>query len=88
MHITIVKMRPGQFSGIAGNAGNYGKDGKFHKNDQILNRTERSVNKLCSRRISLQRTLRIKLSVDSSFTNELYGKKRKSGNAGNQQKAF
>ena len=32
--------------------------------------------------------LRIKFSVDSRFSNELYGNKRKPWNAGNQQKAF
>ena len=30
----------------------------------------------------------MKLSVGSGFSNMLYGKKRKPGNAGNQQKAF
>ena len=34
------------------------------------------------------KTLRIKVSVDSGFSNELYGKKRKPGNTRNQQKAF
>ena len=29
-----------------------------------------------------------KISIDSGFSNELYGKNRKHGNAGNQQKAF
>ena len=29
-----------------------------------------------------------KFSVDSAFSNMPYGKKRKPGNAGNQQKAF
>ena len=30
----------------------------------------------------------MKLSVDSGLSNVFYGKKRKPGNAGNQQKAF
>ena len=54
----------------------------------MLNQTKRNINKLCLGKISLQKTLRIKFSVDSGFSNELYGKKRKPGNAGNQQKAF
>ena len=75
---------PGRFPGIAGN---HGKDGKFHKGDQKLNQTKRH-NKLCLGKILLQKALRIKISVYSAFSNELYGKKRKPGNAGNQQKAF
>ena len=34
---------PGRFSGITRNAGNYVKDGKFHKSDQILNQTKRNI---------------------------------------------
>ena len=80
--------RPGRFTRIARNAGNYGKDRKSHNSDQILNQTKRNINKLCLGKILLQKALRIKFSVDSGFSNELYGKKRKPGNAGNQQKAF
>ena len=69
------------------NSGNHGKDGKFHKSDQIFNQIKRN-NKLCFGKILLQKTLRIKFSVNSGFSNELFGKKRKPGNAGNQQKAF
>ena len=79
---------PGRFPRIAGNAGNHGKDEKFHKSDQIFNQTKRNINKLCLGKISLQKTLRIRFSVYSGFSNELYGKKRKYGNARNQQKAF
>ena len=75
---------PGRFPGIAGNTGNHGK---FHKNDQMLNQTKRNTNKLCLRNISRNETVKPKFSVDSGFSNELYGKKRKPGNAGNQQKA-
>ena len=75
-------------AGNAGNAGNHRKDVKFHKSGQILNQTKRNINKLCLGKVSLQKTLRIKVSVDSGFSNELYGKKRKPGNAGNQPKAF
>ena len=32
-------LRPGRFPGIAGNAGNNGKDRQFHKSGQILDRT-------------------------------------------------
>ena len=39
-------------------------------------------------KVSRQKVVRIKFSVDSAFSNMLYGKKRKPGNAGNQQKAF
>ena len=34
------------------------------------------------------KTVRTKFSVDSAFSNVLYGKKQKPANAGNQQKAF
>ena len=76
---------PGRFPGIAGNAGNHGNNSKF---DQTLNQTKRDINKLCLGKISLQKTLRMKLSVDSGFSNVFYCKKRKYGNVGNQQKAF
>ena len=39
-------------------------------------------------KISRQKAVRIKFFVDSAFSNMLYRKKRKPGNAGNQQKAF
>ena len=39
-------------------------------------------------KISRQKVIKIKFSVDSAFLNMLYGKKQKPGNAGNQQKAF
>ena len=38
--------------------------------------------------MSHQKVVRITFSVDSVFSNILYGKNRKPGNAGNQQKAF
>ena len=79
---------PGRFSGIAGNSGNHGNNRKIHKSDQTLNQTKRDINKLCLGKISLQKTVRMKLSVDSGFCNVFYGKKQKLGNAGNQQKAF
>ena len=80
--------RPGRFPGIAENVRNHGNNGRFHKSDQALNQTKRDINKLCLGKISLQKTARIKLSVDSGFSNVFYGKKRKPGNTGNQQKAF
>ena len=61
---------------------------KSRKSDQTLNQTKRDINKLCLGKISLQKTVRMKLSVDSGFSIVFYGKKRKPGNAGNQQKAF
>ena len=70
------------------NAGNHGNIRKFHKSDQTLYQTKRDINKLCLGKISLQKTVRMKLSVVSGFSNMLYGKKRKPGNAGNWQKAF
>ena len=79
---------PCRFPGIVGNDGNHGKDGKFHKCDQILDQTTRNINKLCLGEISLRKTLIIKFSEDSRSSNGLYGKKQKHGNAGNQQKAF
>ena len=63
--------RPGRFTGNAGNAGNHRKDGKCHKSDQILNQTKRNINKLCLGKISLQKTLRIKFSLDSGFSSRL-----------------
>ena len=60
-------LRSGQFPTIAGNAGNNGKDGKFHKSDQILDQTKRNINKLCLGKISLRKTLRMKFSVGSGF---------------------
>ena len=79
---------PGRFPEIFGNTGNYRNDDKFHKSHQILNQTKRNINKLCLRKISRHKTARTKFSMDFGFSNELYGKKRKPGNAGNQQKAF
>ena len=81
-------LRPFRFPGTAGNARNNGNNRKFHKSDQALNQTKRDINKLCLGKISLQKTVRMKLSVDSGFSNVFYGKKRKPRNAGNQQKAF
>ena len=63
----VFGLRSGQFPGIDRNAGNNGKDGKFHKSDQILDQTKRNINKLCLEKISLRKTLRIKFSVDSGF---------------------
>ena len=79
---------PGRFPGIAGNTGNHRNDGKFHESHKILNQIYRNINKLCLGKISRQKAVRIKFSVDSAFSYMLYGKKRKPGNAGNQQKAF
>ena len=79
---------PGRFPRIVGNAGNHGNNRKIHKSDQTLNQTKRDINKLCLGKISLQKTVRMKLFVDSGFCNVFYGKKQKLGNAGNQQKAF
>ena len=75
---------PGQFPGIAGNHGN---DRKFHESHQILNQIQKN-NKLCLTKISHQKAVRIKFSVDSLFSKMFYGKKRKPRNARNQQKAF
>ena len=74
---------PGRFPGIGGNAGNHGNNRKFHKSDQTLYQTKRYINILCLGKISLQKAVRMKLSVVSGFSNMLYGKKRKPGNAGN-----
>ena len=60
-------LQPGRFPGITANAGNNGKDGKFHKSDQMLDQTKRNINKLRLGKISLRKTLRIKLSLDSGF---------------------
>ena len=58
-----------------GSARNHRNDGKFHKSDQTLSQTIRDINKLCLGEISLQKTVRIKFLIDSSFSNVLYGKK-------------
>ena len=39
-------------------------------------------------KILRHKTVRTKFSMDSGFSNELHGKKRKPRNTGNQQKAF
>ena len=78
---------PGRFPGIARNAGNHGNI-KFHKSDQTLNQTKRDIDRFCLGKISLQKTVRMKFTVDSEFSNVFCGKKRKPGNARNQQKAF
>ena len=74
--------------GFPGNAENHRNSKKFHKSDQTLNQTKGDIDKLRLGKISLQKTVKTKISVDSRFSNVLYGKKRKPGNAGNQQKAF
>ena len=71
-----------------GSAGNDGNDGKFQKSHQTLNRTKRNINKLCLEKISHEKTVIIKFSVYSGFSNMPYGKKQKPGNAGNQLKSF
>ena len=76
------------FPGIVGNAENHRNSREFHKSDQTLNQTKGDIDKLRLGKISLQKTVKTKISVDSRFSNVLYGKKRKPGNAGNQQKAF
>ena len=60
---------------------------KMYKSVQTLNQTTRDINKLCLGKISFQKTVRLKFSLDSEFLNVLYGKKRKPENTGNQQKA-
>ena len=69
---SVEKVWPGRFPGIAGTHEN---DRKFNKCDGILNQTKRNINKLCLGKISCHKTVRIKFSVDSGFSNELYGKK-------------
>ena len=85
---TVPLSRSGRLPGIAGNAENDGNDGKVHRSHQILNQIFRHINKLCLGKISRQKVVRIKFSVNLAFSNMLYGKKRKPGNAGSQQKAF
>ena len=58
--------------GQVGNAGNHGNNGKFHKSDQTLSQTKRDINKLCLGKISLQKTIKMKLSIDSGFSNVFY----------------
>ena len=61
---------PGRF---AGNAGNHGNDEKFYKSHQILNQTKRYINKLCLGKISRYKSIRVKFSADSGFSNKPYG---------------
>ena len=75
--------RARSFPGIARNAGTHRNDRKFHKSHKLLNQTKRNINKLCLGKISHHKTVRIKFSLDSGFSNELYSKKWKLGNAGN-----
>ena len=79
---------PGRFLGIAGKGGNHGNHGKYHKSHEIVNQIKRSINKLCLTKVSRQKVVRIEFSVNSAFSNMLYGKKQNPGNAGNQQKTF
>ena len=76
---------PGQFPGIAEKAGNRRNVGKVTK---YLTKLKLTLKKLCLGKISGQKTVRIKFSVCSAFSNMFYGKNRKHGNARNQQKAF
>ena len=48
-----------------------------------LNQTKRCIDKLCLGKISRYKTVRIKFSVESGFSNKLYDKRRKHRNAGN-----
>ena len=66
---------------IAGNTKNHGNDGEYHKSYQILNQIKRNINKLRLGKITLQKAIGIKFSVDSTFSNIFYGKKRKPENA-------
>ena len=65
------KKRPGWFPG---NAGNHENTRKFHESDQTLYQTKRDINKLCLGKISRRKRVRIKLSVDSGFSNVFCGK--------------
>ena len=62
------------------------KYGNMYKSVQTLNQTTRDINKLCLGKISFQKTVRLKFSLDSEFLNVLYGKKRKPENAGINKK--
>ena len=48
----------------------------------------RYINKFCLGKISRYKTVTIKFSVDSGFSNKPYDEKRKHGNAGNQHQGF
>ena len=60
----------------------------FTKVTKYLTKFRETLKNYVWGKISRQKAVRIKVSVDSAFSNRLYGKKRKPGNAGNQQKAF
>ena len=62
-------MRPGRFPGIARNAGNHGHDGEFHKSRQCLTRQKETLINYVLGKISHHKTVRIKFSVDSEFSN-------------------
>ena len=69
-------------------AENHGNHGKFHKSYQILNQTKRYINKLCLGKISRYKTVRIKFSVDSEFSNKPYDKKRKTRKSRKSTQSF
>ena len=55
---------------------------------KTLNQTKGDIDKLRLGKISLQETVRMKISINSGFSNVFYGKNWKPGNTVNQQKAF
>ena len=80
--------RPGRFPGIPDTPELTEMTKNFRKVTKYLTKLKKNINKLCLVKISRHKTVRIKFSVDSGFSNELYGQKRKSRNARNQQKAL
>ena len=60
----------------------------FTKVTKYLTKLKETLINYVLRKISGHKTVRTKLSVDSGFSHEFCGKKRKPGYAGNQQKAF
>ena len=63
------------------------KTKNFKKVTKYLTKSKETL-KIMVEKISRQKVVKIKFSVDSTLSNILYGKKRIPGNAGNQQKAF
>ena len=78
---------PGNWPGIDGNVGNHGIE-NFIKVTKHLTKLKETLTNYVYEKSHFKKTVRMKLSVDSRFSNVFYGKKQKPGYAGNQQKAF
>ena len=60
----------------------------FIKVTKHLTKLKKTLTNYVWEKSNFEKTVRMKLSLESGFSNVFYGKKRKPRNAGNQQKAF